>query len=112
MPSPIVDAAAIADARGRIPAAFRDMPQFVSEPLSERLGAPVVVKAETANPVGCFKGRGTWLAVAELAGAGTVGEGRGLVVASAGNFRRRRSLSRSRNRSPPVIHAAAGSPFR
>ncbi len=47
---------------------------------------PVVVKVETANPIGCFKGRGTWLAVAELLARGAVGEGRGLVVASAGNF--------------------------
>jgi len=69
-----------------IPAAFRGMPQFVSEPLSELIGAPVVVKAETANPIGCFKGRGTWLAIAELARRGEVGERMGVVVASAGNF--------------------------
>ncbi len=81
-----VSAEAIRAALARIPAAFRGMPQFVSEPLSERLGAPVVVKAETANPIGCFKGRGTWLAVSELAASGEVGERRGLVVASAGNF--------------------------
>jgi threonine dehydratase len=46
----------------------------------------VVVKAESANPIGCFKGRGTWLAVAELVAAGVVGERTGLVAASAGNF--------------------------
>ncbi|HEX2140814.1 MAG TPA: pyridoxal-phosphate dependent enzyme [Candidatus Limnocylindria bacterium] len=62
------------------------MPQFVSEPLSERVGVPVVVKTETANPIGSFKGRGTWLAVSELAAAGEVGEGSGVVLASAGNF--------------------------
>jgi threonine dehydratase len=84
--SAVVDAATIRDARRRIPAAFRDMPQFVAEPLRERFGAPVVVLAETANPIGCFKGRGTWLAVTELAARGEVGEGRGIVVASAGNF--------------------------
>jgi threonine dehydratase len=81
-----VTAEAIRAAQARIPAAFRDMPQYVAEPLSERLGVPVVVKVESANPIGCFKGRGTWLAVSELAAAGEVGEGRGLVVASAGNF--------------------------
>lgn len=70
----------------RIPAVFRDTPQYISEPLSNELGAPVVVKVETANPIGCFKGRGTWLAVAELLAHGAVGEGSGLVVASAGNF--------------------------
>ncbi len=63
----------------------RDVPQFVSEPLSERIGSPVVVKAATtANPIGCFKGCGTWLAVANL--AGEVGERQGVIVASAGNF--------------------------
>jgi threonine dehydratase len=106
VPSPTVDAAAIADARGRIPAAFRDMPQFVSEPLSERLGASVVVKAETANPVGCFKGRGTWLAVAELVAAGTVGEGRGLVVASAGNFGQGVAYAARALRVPLTVYAA------
>jgi threonine dehydratase len=84
--TPAVDAAAIAAARHRIPAAFRDMPQFVSEALTTLHGAPVVVMAETANPIGCFKGRGTWLAVSELLAGGVVGERRGLVVASAGNF--------------------------
>lgn len=81
-----VSASAIEAARLRIPRAFRETPQFVSEPLSRDLGVPVAVKVETANPIGCFKGRGTWLAVAELLAGGLVGEGRGLVVASAGNF--------------------------
>jgi threonine dehydratase len=81
-----VTAEAIHAAHARIPAVFRDTPQYVAESLSERLGVPVVVKVETANPIGCFKGRGTWLAVNELAAGGEVGEGRGLVVASAGNF--------------------------
>jgi threonine dehydratase len=45
-----------------------------------------VVKVDTVNPVGCFKGRGTWLAVQQLVAGGEVGESRGLVVASAGNF--------------------------
>jgi threonine dehydratase len=50
------------------------------------LGQPVVVKADTVNPIGCFKGRGTWLAVRRLLDEGRVGESRGIVVASAGNF--------------------------
>jgi threonine dehydratase len=81
-----VTADRIRASRERIPAVFRDTPQYISEPLSNELGAPVVVKVETANPIGCFKGRGTWLAVAELLARGAVGEGCGLVVASAGNF--------------------------
>jgi threonine dehydratase len=81
-----VNASAIEAARARIPSVFRDTPQYVSEPLSNELGVPVVVKVETVNPIGCFKGRGTWLAVAELLARGAVGEGRGVVLASAGNF--------------------------
>jgi threonine dehydratase len=81
-----VTADAIRSAHRRIPAAFRDSPQFISEPLSEAASARVVVKLETANPIGCFKGRGTWLAVSELLSGGEVGERLGVVVASAGNF--------------------------
>ena len=77
---------AIRAAHRRIPSAFRDSPQFISEPLSEAIGVPVVVKLETPNPIGSFKGRGTWLAVSELVAAGVVGERNGVVVASAGNF--------------------------
>ncbi|HEX6655928.1 MAG TPA: pyridoxal-phosphate dependent enzyme [Candidatus Limnocylindria bacterium] len=69
-----------------MPPVFRNSPQFVSEPRSAALGRPVVVKADTVNPIGCFKGRGTWLAVSQLTDAGRVGESRGLVIASAGNF--------------------------
>jgi len=81
-----VNADAIRAAHERIPAASRDSPQFVSEPLSAEIGVPVVVKVETVNPIGCFKGRGTWLAISELARSGAVGERSGVIVASAGNF--------------------------
>jgi threonine dehydratase len=104
--TPSVDAAAIGAARGRIPAAFRDMPQFVAEPLSERFGAPVVVKAESTNPVGCFKGRGTWLAVTELVARGVVGEGSGIVVASAGNFGQGVAYAARAHGIPLTVYAA------
>ncbi len=91
----------------RVPAAFRDMPQFVSEPLSELIGASVVVKAETANPIGCFKGRGTWLALADLALHGEVGEGRGVIVASAGNFGQGVAYACRALGVPAVVVAAA-----
>jgi len=44
--------------------AFRDSPQFVSEELCAALGRTVLVKIETLNPVGSFKGRGaaSWCA--------------------------------------------------
>lgn len=101
-----VTADAIRAAAERIPAAFRATPQFVSEPLSRRLGVPVVVKVETANPIGCFKGRGTWLAVAELLARGAVGEGRGIVLASAGNFGQGVAYAGRAMRLPIVVYAA------
>lgn len=101
-----VTAEAIRAAHRRIPAAFRDTPQFVAETLSESLGVPVVVKVETANPIGCFKGRGTWLAVAELAASGEVGERQGLVVASAGNFGQGVAYAGRALNVPVIIFAA------
>lgn len=103
---PSVTAEAIRSAHARIPSAFRDSPQFVSEPLSEAVGAPVVVKLETANPIGSFKGRGTWLAVAELLAAGSVGERRGVVVASAGNFGQGIAYAGRAMRVPAIVFAA------
>lgn len=101
-----VTAEAIRSAHGRIPSAFRDSPQFVSEPLSAAIGVPVVVKLETPNPIGSFKGRGTWLAVSELLAAGSVGERRGLVVASAGNFGQGVAYAGRAMRVPVVVFAA------
>ena len=101
-----VSAEAIRAAIEGVPAAFRDMPQFVAEPLSESLGRPVVVKAESANPIGCFKGRGTWLVVRALLAAGEVGEGSGLVAASAGNFGQGVAYAARAHRIPFVVFAA------
>jgi threonine dehydratase len=101
-----VTADAIRSAHARIPSAFRNSPQFVSEPLSEALGVPVVVKLETANPIGSFKGRGTWLAMSELAAAGRVGERSGVVVASAGNFGQGVAYAGRALRVPVIVFAA------
>jgi threonine dehydratase len=65
---------------------FTGSPQFVHDGLSARAGRPVVVKVETVNPIRSFKGRGTWHAVRELVGEGSIGPDRPLVVASAGNY--------------------------
>jgi threonine dehydratase len=101
-----ISAEAIRTALARIPPAFRNMPQFVSEPLSERLGTPVVVKAEMANPIGSFKGRGTWLAVDELVASGALADGRGVVVASAGNFGQGIAYAARAYRFPAIVFAA------
>ncbi|MEO5883911.1 MAG: pyridoxal-phosphate dependent enzyme [Candidatus Limnocylindrales bacterium] len=86
IPHPDLTSTAIRDAHDRIPSAFRDTPQYVHEGLSARLAVPVVVKVETVNPIGSFKGRGTWIAVAALAGEGRIGAARPVVCVSAGNF--------------------------
>jgi threonine dehydratase len=77
---------AIRAAHARIPPAFRDTPQYVHEGLSARLGAPVIVKVETVNPIRSFKGRGTWVVVQALAEAGTIRADRPVACVSAGNF--------------------------
>jgi threonine dehydratase len=101
-----VTAEAIRAAHQRIPSPFRDSPQFISEPLSAEIGIPVVVKLETANPIGSFKGRGTWLAVSELLAAGGVGERQGVVVASAGNFGQGVAYAGRAMQVPVIVFAA------
>ena len=84
--SPDLQPDAIRAAHLAIPRVFRDTPQFVHEGLSARLEVPVIVKVETANPIGSFKGRGTWIAIAALAEEGRIGPDRPVVCVSAGNF--------------------------
>ena len=67
-------------ARDRIHPPFLDSPQFIDERLSAEHGREVVVKVETLNPIGSFKGRGTWLVAQELDPERT------WVCATAGNF--------------------------
>ena len=83
---PDLEAAAIRAAHGRIDRAFIHSPQYVHEGLSRRLGVPVIVKVETANPIRSFKGRGTWIAIRDLAGEGRIGPDRPIACVSAGNF--------------------------
>ena len=60
---------------------FLHSPQFVCEPLSERIRVATVLKVETINPIRTFKGRGTDYLLHRLGD-----DARGLVCASAGNF--------------------------
>jgi threonine dehydratase len=83
---PELEPGAIRVAAAAIDPVFRHTPQFVHDGLSARLGAEVVVKVETVNPIRSFKGRGTWVAIHGLAGEGRIGPTRAVVVASAGNF--------------------------
>lgn len=75
-----LDLARIEEASRVVDPAFRDSPQFVSELLCAALGRNVLVKIETANPLGSFKGRGASFLVRSLPPGSTV------VCASSGNF--------------------------
>jgi threonine dehydratase len=70
----------IEQAVGEINPVFLDTPQFVSERLSNELGREVLVKVETLNPIGSFKGRGTSVLGRKLDPALT------WVCETAGNF--------------------------
>ena len=67
-------------ALGVIDPVFLDTPQFVSDRLSGALGREVLVKVETVNPIGSFKGRGTSLLAQKLDPSCT------WVCSTAGNF--------------------------
>lgn len=70
----------IRQAAGIIDPVFLHTPQYVAESLSRTLGARVVVKVETVNPIRCFKGRGADYYVSKLP------RGERLITASAGNL--------------------------
>jgi threonine dehydratase len=86
VPEPALGRDVIRAAHAAIPSVFRDSPQYVHEGLSDLAGRPVVVKIETVNPIGAFKGRGTWIGLRALLERGAVGADRPVVVASTGNF--------------------------
>jgi threonine dehydratase len=75
-----VDLARIFEAAQVVDPVFRDSPQFMSERLSGMLGRNVLVKIETVNPLGSFKGRGADFLMRSLP------RGAAVVCASSGNF--------------------------
>lgn len=82
-PNTGLDLDRIRQAQREISPLFRDTPQFQSPTLGELLGCELVIKLETANPIGCFKGRGTEVAMARLARSSGP---KAAVCASAGNL--------------------------
>jgi threonine dehydratase len=98
----------IRQARREIAPVFRDTPQFQSPALGELLGCELVIKLETANPVGCFKGRGTEAAMARLAGSSGP---KAAVCASAGNLGQALAYSgRARGIDVTVIAGTGANP--
>ncbi len=98
----------IREAPGVIDPAFLNTPQFVCEPLSERLGVSVLLKVECVNPIRSFKGRGAGYFVHRLAGDPTP-----LVCASAGNFGQGMAFAcRQAGRPLTVFAATSANPLK
>ena len=100
-----LEPAAIRASHGTIHPAFTHSPQFSHHGLSRRAGVEVVVKVECVNPIRAFKGRGTWLAVAGLAGEGRIGPDRPVIAASTGNFGQGVAFAARAHGVPAVIFA-------
>ncbi len=98
----------IREAAAVIDPVFLHSPQFVSEPLSERVGVTTVLKVETMNPIRTFKGRGTDFLLHRL------GDGpQDLVCASAGNFGQGMAHAcRKRGRQLTVFAARSANPLK
>ncbi len=104
---PELEPSAIRAASARIHPAFLGSPQYLHAGLSARAGVPVVVKVESVNPIGAFKGRGTWLQVGELVRTGTAGPDRPVVAASTGNFGQGIAFAAQAHGVPAVVFADA-----
>lgn len=76
-----LDLEAIQRAAREIHPVFRNTPQFEADALERHVGARLLLKVETVNPIRSFKGRGTDFFVRQLQPAPPR-----LVTASAGNF--------------------------
>jgi threonine dehydratase len=82
---------------------FRNTPQFVCEPLSDRLGVTTVLKVESVNPIRSFKGRGADYLLDRLGRQPS-----GLVCASAGNFGQGMAYAARKRGVKLTVFAAVG----
>jgi threonine dehydratase len=88
---------------------FRNTPQYVCPPLGETLGCELILKLETANPIRCFKGRGTETVMTRLLNSGA----RAAVCASAGNLGQALAYSgRSRQISTTVVAGGTANAYK
>jgi threonine dehydratase len=98
--APRITRARVQQAAGNIDPVFLRTPQYECEPLSAALGARLVLKVETLNPIRCFKGRGAdWL-------VGQSTNGTPLVCASAGNFGQAMAYACRGRGIPLTVYAA------
>jgi threonine dehydratase len=100
----------IIEATAKIDPTFLATPQYEATDLSEVLGCRVVVKVETDNPIGCFKGRGADYYVRRIVERG---DNRLLVCASTGNFGQAMAyVCRSRGRRVVVYADQKANPLK
>ncbi|WP_153031412.1 threonine/serine dehydratase [Amycolatopsis sp. YIM 10] len=95
-----LSAANIAEAAQLVEPVFRNTPQFHDPVLDQRLGRELVLKVETLNPLGSFKGRGASYFVRGLEA------GREIVCASAGNFGQGIAYAAAARRIPVTVFTA------
>jgi threonine dehydratase len=98
----------IREAAETIDPVFRDSPQYLCEPLSDRLGVATVLKVECVNPIRSFKGRGTDYLLHRVGP-----QPAGFVCASAGNFGQGMAYAaRKRGDRLTVFAAVAANPLK
>ena len=106
--SELVSLADIEDARTRLTDVAVTTPLERSRSLSERVGAPVVVKIESLQRTGSFKIRGAHNCISRL---GQDAKRRGVVAASAGNHAQGVALAASLNDIPSTIFMPDAAPL-
>lgn len=106
VPATRLDLDRIRAARELIDGVFLDTPLYRCEPLERDLGCTMSIKLETANPVRCFKGRGTEVVASRLVDGG----GRAAVCASAGNLGQALAWSGRRRGLGVTVVAARSAP--
>jgi threonine dehydratase len=94
----------IESAAAEIDPVFLDSPQFVSDRLSDELGREVVLKVETLNPIGSFKGRGTSLLGQKL------DPSLEWVCATAGNFGQGLAYAARKQGAPARVFVSPDAP--
>lgn len=103
-----LDLDAIARAARDIDPVFRSTPQFEADALGRRIGARILLKVETVNPIRSFKGRGTDFFLRTLNPLPNR-----LVTASAGNFGQGLAwVARERGVSLDVFAAESANPLK
>ena len=94
----------IESAHRQLRAEFRHTPQYRCDPLGDVLGCHTTLKIETLNPLRCFKGRGSQIAVSDAKDQGN----QTVVCASAGNLGQAVAYCASTEGMRSIVYAARG----